>query len=99
MGELIQIDGSPHDWFEGRGRRCTLIVFIDDATGRLTALYFAREGAAIGRLRGQAMAPQGKSILLLAADAIALRQVFRGQPRRQRVGQFRLQSMMKPKLA
>ena len=41
FGELIQIDGSPHDWFEGRGPRCTLIVFIDDATGRLTALQFA----------------------------------------------------------
>lgn len=41
FGELIQIDGSPHDWFEGRGPRCTLIVFIDDATGRLTALWFA----------------------------------------------------------
>jgi transposase len=41
FGELIQIDGSPHDWFEGRGPRCALIVFIDDATGRLTALQFA----------------------------------------------------------
>ena len=41
FGELIQIDGSPHDWFEGRGPRCTLIVFIDDATGRLTSLRFA----------------------------------------------------------
>jgi transposase len=40
FGEMIQIDGSPHDWFEGRGPRCTLIVFIDDATGRLTALRF-----------------------------------------------------------
>jgi transposase len=41
FGELIQIDGSLHDWFEGRGPRCTLIVFIDDATSRLTALHFA----------------------------------------------------------
>ena len=41
FGKLIQIDGSPHDWFEGRGPRCTLIVFIDDATSRLTALHFA----------------------------------------------------------
>jgi hypothetical protein len=41
FGELVQIDGSPHDWFEGRGPRCTLIVFIDDATSRLTALHFA----------------------------------------------------------
>ncbi len=41
LGELVQIDGSPHDWFEGRGPRCTLIVFIDDATSRLLALRFA----------------------------------------------------------
>jgi hypothetical protein len=38
FGELIQIDGSAHAWFEDRGPRCTLILFIDDATGRLTAL-------------------------------------------------------------
>ena len=41
FGELVQIDGSPHDWFEGRGPRCTLIVFVDDATSRLIALRFA----------------------------------------------------------
>ena len=40
FGELIQIDGSVHDWFEGRAARCTLIVFIDDATSRLTGLRF-----------------------------------------------------------
>ena len=40
FGELVQIDGSPHAWFEGRGPRCTLIVFIDDATSRLMALRF-----------------------------------------------------------
>jgi len=39
-GELIQIDGSPHDWFEGRNARCNLTVFIDDATGQLMALHF-----------------------------------------------------------
>lgn len=39
-GELVQIDGSPHDWFEGRGPRCTLLVFIDDASGALLALHF-----------------------------------------------------------
>ena len=42
LGELVQIDGSPHAWFEDRGRRCTLIVFIDDATSRLMALRFAQ---------------------------------------------------------
>ena len=40
FGELIQIDGSPHDWLEGRGNRCNLTVFIDDATSRLLALHF-----------------------------------------------------------
>lgn len=38
QGELVQIDGSDHDWFEGRGPRCTLLVFIDDATGQLMEL-------------------------------------------------------------
>ena len=40
FGELIQIDGSPHAWFEDYGPRSTLIVFIDAATDRLTALQF-----------------------------------------------------------
>ena len=41
FGELIQVDGSHHDWFEGRREPCVLIVFIDDATSSLTSLYFA----------------------------------------------------------
>jgi len=40
LGELVQIDGSPHAWFEDRGPLCTLLVYIDDATGRLMELYF-----------------------------------------------------------
>ena len=44
VGDLVQIDGSPHVWFEGRGPVCTLIVYIDDATSRLLALgFFAAE--------------------------------------------------------
>lgn len=39
-GELVQIDGSPFDWFEGRAPECTLLVYIDDATGRLMELFF-----------------------------------------------------------
>ncbi len=41
FGELVQIDGSPHAWFEDRAPRCTLIVFIDDATSRLLSLHFS----------------------------------------------------------
>jgi transposase len=40
VGELIQIDGSPHDWFEGRAPKCTLLVFVDDATSQLMHLQF-----------------------------------------------------------
>jgi transposase len=40
FGELIQIDGSPHDWFEGRAAACVLLVFIDDASGKLVQLRF-----------------------------------------------------------
>lgn len=42
-GELVQIDGSDHAWFEERGERCTLLVFIDDATGRLVELLFVSD--------------------------------------------------------
>lgn len=41
LGELVQADGSPHDWFEGRSPYCTLLVFVDDATGKLLWLEFA----------------------------------------------------------
>ena len=40
FGELVQIDGSLHWWFEGRGPKCALLVFIDDATGRILHLRF-----------------------------------------------------------
>lgn len=39
-GELVQADGSPHCWFEDRGPACTLLVYIDDATGKLLHLEF-----------------------------------------------------------
>ena len=42
LGELVQIDSSHHDWFERRGDKCCLLVFIDDATGRLMELKVQR---------------------------------------------------------
>jgi hypothetical protein len=39
-GELVQIDGCEHWWFEDRGPQCTLLVFVDDATSRLMHLQF-----------------------------------------------------------
>jgi hypothetical protein len=39
-GELVQIDGSEHWWFEDRGLQCTLLVYVDDFTSRLMHLKF-----------------------------------------------------------
>ncbi len=41
-GELIQLDGSEHEWFEGRGPYCTLLSFIDDATSKILLLKFVK---------------------------------------------------------
>jgi hypothetical protein len=43
FGALVQMDGSPHDWFEGRGERCCLMVAVDDATGRTLVRFYSRE--------------------------------------------------------
>ena len=40
LGELIQIDGCDHEWFEERGARCVLLVYVDDATSQLMELRF-----------------------------------------------------------
>jgi hypothetical protein len=43
FGAMVQLDGSHHDWFEGRGPRCVLMVMIDDATNRVWAQFFEEE--------------------------------------------------------
>ena len=43
VGELVQIDGSPHHWFEDRGPRCNALVYVDDASGQLMELFFTPE--------------------------------------------------------
>jgi len=43
-GEMQQLDGSIHDWLEGRGPEMVLMSFIDDATGRVFAEFFEYEG-------------------------------------------------------
>ena len=46
LGELVQMDGSEHDWFEGRGDRASLMVMIDDATNWTHAKFFPSETTA-----------------------------------------------------
>ena len=44
FGELVQIDGSHHDWFEGRGPVCVFMGYIDDATGTVFGRFYDYEG-------------------------------------------------------
>jgi len=46
IGSLIQFDGSDHDWFEGRGERCCLLVAIDDASGSVMVRFAKEEDTA-----------------------------------------------------
>ncbi|SUC47125.1 Integrase core domain [Providencia stuartii] len=41
-GELIQIDGCDHDWFEGLGPKCTALVYVDDTTSKIMELLFVQ---------------------------------------------------------
>jgi hypothetical protein len=51
LGELVQIDGSEHAWFEDRGEMCTLLAFVDDATSRLMQLRFVGSESAFDYFR------------------------------------------------
>jgi hypothetical protein len=51
VGELIQIDGSTHQWFENRGGKCTLLAYIDDATSRIQHAAFVPSESAFDYMR------------------------------------------------
>ncbi|MDI6799909.1 MAG: hypothetical protein QMD53_04455 [Actinomycetota bacterium] len=53
FGEMIQMDGSDHDWLKDRGPRLTLMGFVDDATGSVSGRFYEHEGtlSAMGALR------------------------------------------------
>jgi len=44
FGEMVQMDGSHHDWFEGRGSECVFMGYIDDATGTVFGRFYNYEG-------------------------------------------------------
>ena len=50
-GMMLQVDGSPHDWLEGRGPRLCLIGAIDDATGKVVGAFFTEAESSWGYLR------------------------------------------------
>jgi hypothetical protein len=75
FGELVQIDGCEHHWFEERGSKCTLLVFVDDASGRLMELLFCRSETAFDyfeAMRGY-LARFGKPVALYSDKASIFR--------------------------
>lgn len=50
FGELVQMDGSPHDWFEGRREKCCLMNMVDDASG-VTLSNFEEEETTKGAMK------------------------------------------------
>jgi transposase len=66
FGELTQVDGSPYDWFEGRAEECSLLVFIDDATGKLGQLLFVESESffSYGRATEGYLTRHGKPVAL-----------------------------------
>ena len=66
LGELVQIDGSEHAWFEDRGAMCTLLAFVDDATSRLMLLRFVASESAFDyfRARRSYLGTHGKPVAL-----------------------------------
>jgi transposase len=81
-GELIQIDGSDHEWFEERAPRCTLLVFVDDATGALMELRFCESESAFSYFAAMRayLEQHGKPVALYSDKATVFR-VNRKEPR------------------
>lgn len=51
LGEMVQIDGSHHDWFEGRAPACCLLVMVDDATSQIVGMRFEPSETTFGYMR------------------------------------------------
>ena len=74
-GELIQIDGCDHEWFEERAVRCTLLVFVDDATSALMELLFCESESAFSYFTAMRsyLEQHGKPVALYSDKATVFR--------------------------
>ena len=74
-GELIQIDGCDHEWFEERAVRCTLLVFVDDATSALMELRFCESESAFSYFTAMRsyLEQHGKPVALYSDKATVFR--------------------------
>ncbi|MEM7433985.1 MAG: ISNCY family transposase [Myxococcota bacterium] len=83
-GELVQIDGCEHHWFEYRAKKCVLLVFVDDATSQLMALHMCVSESAFSYFAAarKYLAEHGKPVALYSDKA----GVFRVNSKRPKAG-------------
>ena len=82
FGELVQTDGSHHDWLEGRGPRMVLLVMIDDATSKTMArFYLAEDTAGYMELLGRYLRKRGRMSAIYADhDSVFFAKDAQGRP-------------------
>src|SRR5258706_95542 len=75
LGELVQIDGCDHRWFEDRAPACTTLTFIDDATSRLMTILFTGTESTFGYFEAtrQYFAQHGKPLAFYSDKASIFR--------------------------
>jgi hypothetical protein len=90
FGELIQIDGSDHRWFEGRAPACVLLVFIDDATGQLVGMHFCEAESTFEymRITQRYLLEYGKPVALYSDKHAVFRVNKAGATRGEGITQF-----------
>ena len=90
FGELIQIDGSEHRWFEGRAAACVLLVFIDDATGQLVGMQFCEAESTFEymKLTQRYLLEYGKPVALYSDKHAVFRVNKAGATRGEGITQF-----------
>ena len=81
LGELIQIDGSEHAWFEDRAPACTLLVYVDDATSRIMHLHFTATESTFSYFEATRayLERHGKPVALYSDRASVFRSVSAGK--------------------
>jgi len=89
VGILVQLDGSPHDWLEGRAPKCTLLVFIDDATSKILWLEFVESESfdGVARAAKKYMEKHGRPVAFYV-DYGSVFSVNLNNPEREKVTQF-----------
>lgn len=89
-GELVQLDGCIDHWFEGRGPRCTVLTFVDDATSELMLVHFCESETAMSYFAAMERYVQlhGKPVALYGDRSSIFRHNTADAPRKPVVTQF-----------